>query len=152
VLLLALAGCGPADAPLTREAPSRPAPSAEPRTVLPPVFDVPGLRGLSIEQVRAALGPVAGADTEPTRDDVRAGVVEWTKKFQRDTTTLLVTYEVATGRVLDFYVTTAHGRSTDYRPWLELVGVPADDPRWSIEPFAVPGRPSLYLGVRMAAQ
>jgi hypothetical protein len=116
------------------------------------VFDVPALRGLGITQVRAALGPVAGADTEPTREDVRAGVVEWTKKFRRDTTTLLVTYEVATGRVLDFYVTTAHGRATDYRPWLQLVGVPAQDPRWSIEPFAMPGAPGLYLGVRVAAQ
>jgi hypothetical protein len=61
-------------------------------------------------------------------------------------------YAVRTRRVLDFYVTTAHGRATDYRPWLQLVGVPAQDPRWSIEPFAMPGAPGLYLGVRVAAQ
>lgn len=149
LLLLGPAGCGPADAPATQTPTRQPAPAP---TKAPPVFDLPALARLNIDEVRATLGPVVGAETEPTREELADGLVEWAKQFRRDTTTLVVSYDVRTRQVIDFYVTTAHGRASSYAPWLRLVGVSAQDPRWSIEPFAQPGRPGLYLGVRVAAQ
>lgn len=149
LLLLGPAGCGPADAPAT-QTPTR-QPASAPATT-PPVFDLPALARLNIDQIRAELGPVVGAETEPTREELAEGLVEWAKKFRRDTTTLVVSYDVGTRQVIDFYVTSAHGRASRYEPWLRLVGVLPQDPHWSIEPFAQPGRPKLYLGVRIAAQ
>ncbi|MCC3154937.1 hypothetical protein Q3A66_17330 [Hymenobacter sp. BT770] len=156
LLLLLPIGCGPTDPPPTQAPPDEvvaPAPVATPARAVKPVFDVPALARLNIDQLRAALGPVAGHDdTEPTPEERKEGIVEWAKQFKRDTTTLRVTYDVNTRQVIDFFITSAHGRATDYVPWLQLAHISPQDPRWSIEPFAIPGRPGVYLGVRVAAK
>ena len=151
LFLLLATGCGPADAPLTQP-PSLPARPVTAAAAVAPVFDLPTLARLNIDQIRNTLGPVAGEDTEPTQAERDEGLVEWAKQFKRDTTTLRVTYDLKTRQVIDFFVTTAHGRAADYGPWLQLVHIEPHDPRWSIEPFALPGRPQVYIGVRVAAK
>ncbi|ALW85221.1 hypothetical protein AUC43_09005 [Hymenobacter sedentarius] len=153
MLLLLPIGCGPTDPPLTQAPPAEavaPAPAATPARAVRPVFDVPALARLNIDQLRTALGPVAGPDTEPTAAERKEGIVEWAKQFKHDTTTLRVSYDVNTRQVIDFFITSAHGRATNYGPWLQLAHISPQDPRWSIEPFAMPGRPGVYLGVRVA--
>ncbi|GAB3309728.1 hypothetical protein GCM10027511_22440 [Hymenobacter humi] len=147
VWFVLLAGCGPADAPVSAPPVARVQPVlSSPATG----FDLPALAEHPIDEVVATLRPFLTKDTEPTPADVRAGVVEWAKQFRRDTLTLRVTYDVHTRQVLDFFLASTNGPIPDYGPLLALGHVPARDPRWHIEPFALPGRPGLYLGVHVA--
>jgi hypothetical protein len=151
LLLLLPTGCGPADKPVA-ETTAVHSPAAPAISSVRPVFDIPALAHQNIDQIRTTLGKVNGPDTEPSREEVQSGIVEWGKQFRRDSTTLLVTYEVKTRRVVDFFITSTHGRTADYVPLLQLANVKPDDPHWSIEPFPMPGNPHRYIGVRVAAK
>ena len=72
-------------------------------------FDVPSLVGKNIDQVRTILGSPANGKSikqplEPTKQLVSLGTTEWDNLFKKDGEELLVTYDVASRRVMDFFL------------------------------------------------
>jgi len=138
LLLAIVAGCGSNDNPSTEAPPVK------------AVFDVPALISKDIDQVKTVLGKPEGTDDEPTNQQLAAGVTEWEKSFKRDTTTLLVTYNPKTRKVIDFFVSTSHGKTADITPLLELVNVDRTEPN-GIDAEAVPmlANKQLFTGVKL---
>jgi hypothetical protein len=118
-----------------------------------PVFDVPALLGQDIDQVRTTLlGKTQGRDDDPNSRQYQGGPTEWVKSFQRDSTTLMVTFNSGTRQVRDFFIKTAHGSTANYSGLLRLANVTENDPRLRIEPIKSLAAPQLYTGVRIAAK
>lgn len=138
LLLAALAGCSSNDKPATVAAPVK------------AVFDVPALLPQTIDQIKATLGKTEGNDDEPTKQQITAGVKEWEKSFKRDTTTLLVTYDPKTRKVIDFFVSTNHGKTADVAPLTQLANVDPAKPN-GIDAVPVPmlANKQLFTGVKL---
>ncbi len=111
-------------------------------------FNVPALRGQSIDQVRTALGAPENADDEPSPELLAAGQTQWAKSFAHDTVQLVVTYNAATRQVYNFVLCTPHGRTADCGPLLQLANVHGSAPGFRVEPVPAPGAPGRFTGVR----
>ena len=95
-------------------------------------FDVPSLVGKNVDEVRVALGPYALADEEadPTEAQISAGVTEWSNSFTKDGEELLVTYNVASRRVVDFFLS---ARTQDKDLLLRTGNLDPSSPRYRLE-------------------
>lgn len=84
--------------------PSTPATGAiQPAKEVKMVFDIPALLGKNIEGVKKVLG-TPSIDTEPTKQQLSAGIIEWEKTYDKDGENLLVTYDAKTRIVKDFFL------------------------------------------------
>jgi hypothetical protein len=138
VLLVAGAGCAATDGVVGQSAGK-------------PVFDVPALLGKNIDEVRAdLLGAAITPDADLTPKQLQSGQTEWIKSFRRDSTTLVVSYNAQTRRVHDFFLKTAHGRTSDYQALLRLANVTEADRRLRVEPMKTVANPRQYVGIRLA--
>lgn len=67
------------------------------------VFDVPSLFNKNIDQVIQVLG-TPESYPEPTQEQIKLGTKTWEKTFKKDGFELLVTYEIQSKKVTDFFV------------------------------------------------
>jgi hypothetical protein len=67
------------------------------------VFDVPTLFNKDIDQIISALG-TPEKYPEPTAEQIKLGTKTWEKTFKKDGFELLVTYEIQSKKVTDFFV------------------------------------------------
>ena len=140
-LLAVLTSCGAADQ-LATQAPQS----------LPPAFNVPALRGKTIDQVKAVLGAPENTDDEPFPDLLAAGQTKWAKSFAHDTIHLVVTYDAITRQVSNFVLYTQHELTADYGPLLRLANVHGPGSGLRVEPVPAPGTPGLFIGVQFWPQ
>jgi len=68
------------------------------------VFDVPSLVGKDIDGVKKALGKPTDSLVEPTAEQISLGTIEWSNTFEKDGVELLVTYEVNSRKIIDFFI------------------------------------------------
>jgi hypothetical protein len=67
-------------------------------------FQVEGLCGLTIDEIRTKLGTPHGTEHEPTELNRSAGIEDWDNTFERDGFELLVTFNARTRKVEDFFI------------------------------------------------
>lgn len=73
-----------------------------------PVFDIPSLVGKNIDEVRTILGaPIEKEMIEPNQAQLNLGTTQWDNTFEKDNTQLLVTFNVSTRKVIEFFIGTS---------------------------------------------
>jgi len=144
VFLCLVVACGGSHAD---QATSRSVPEA--RTVAAtPVFDVPALIGMDIDQVRKRLGPPAEDSADIARgDEMGIGVND----FGRGADTLLVMYDPHTRRVTEFFIDTndPSGTTTTYRDLLPVIHATDTASAYAIVPVRLMQDPTRYTGIRI---
>jgi len=125
--------------------------TVQPTAEVQPVFDLEALYGKNIDEVRNALGkPVDGAQSDPTAQQIQLGVTQWDNTFKKDGYELVVTYEVSSKKVIDFFIGTndQSGQTKDVEP-LKQIGNVADTTHFTIEPVKVLNDSSYFTGIKV---
>lgn len=112
------------------------------------VFDFEVLYGKNVDEIKSILG-TPSSDTEPT-DSQKQFVKEWEKLWQKDGYELLVTYNVANRRVIDYFVPTndPSGATKDLRKLEAVVGA-KKMVNFTVLPVKTIEDPTKYTGVRV---
>jgi len=116
-----------------------------------PVFDLEALYGKNIDEIRAVLGePTDGEYTNPTALQLALGVKEWDNAFEKDGCELLVTYNVYSREVIDFFIGTddPSGVTKDTKKLEEILNV-ENSTNFTIEPVRAIKNPSVYTGIKV---
>lgn len=118
------------------------------------VFDVESLYGKNIDEISAILGP-ATVDTEP--EDLQVNIQsedqlakEWDKTWEKGGHELLVTYNVASREVIDFFVPTndPSGLTKDTKKLEEILNV-RDSKNFTVEPIRALKDTTSYTGIKV---
>ena len=112
------------------------------------IFDFEALHGKNIDEIKPILG-TPSSDTEPT-DSQKQFVKEWEKLWQKDGYELLVTYNVNSRRIVDYFVPTNDhsGATKDLRELKAIVGAKKLI-NFTILPVKTIEDPTKYTGVRV---
>ncbi|MFA5129734.1 MAG: hypothetical protein WC477_02310 [Patescibacteria group bacterium] len=119
-------------------------------SIVQQVFDVPSLVGKNIDGVIVALGsPTSG--TEPTALQLQSGTTEWDKSWDKNGTSLLVTYNLKTKKVVDFFVGTTDpsGLTKDKQQLLTLTGTREGQSSYVVEFVQALKSPGSYTGIKI---
>ena len=130
---------------------SKPSQGAQTQT-FQSVFDVPSLVGKNIDEIRQVLGePADKTLTEPNAQQLALGTKEWDNTFKKDGKELLVTFNVQSRKVVDFFIGTDDplGKTKDKKHLMELGGVKDSNPNYRIEFVKAIIDPSFYTGVKI---
>ena len=114
------------------------------------VFDVEALYGKNIDEIRTILGePTDGEYTNPTAQQLALGTKEWSNSFEKDKYELLVTYDVASKKVIDFFVGTddPSGATKDTKKLERILNL-ENSTNFIIEPVKALKDPSIYTGIK----
>ena len=116
------------------------------------VFDIPSLIGKNIDEIKKDLDSYKKKFLEPTSDQIKLGVKEWEVEFEKDGKSLLVTYDTATKRVKDFFISSddPSGKTKDKNHLLELGNLKENDSRYKIEFVKTLKDPSSFTGVKIS--
>jgi|SRR6056297_1843135 len=112
------------------------------------VFDVEALYGKNIDEIRAILGKPTHENINPTELQLELGVKEWSNAFKKDGYELLVNYDVASKKVIDFFVGTdaPSGTTKDTKNLEKILNV-ENSTNFTIEPVKALKDPSAYTGI-----
>ncbi len=115
-----------------------------------PVFDLPSMIDKNVDQIKKILG-VPETDSEPTKQQISAGIDEWSKKWTKDGENLLVTYNVKTREILDFFIDTRDpsGVTSDKNYLLNVGNAKLGEAAYNVEfveAFASPGK---FTGIKI---
>jgi hypothetical protein len=115
------------------------------------VFDVPSLVGKNVDEIKKDLNSYKKKPLEPTSDQIKLGVKEWEVEFEKDGKSLLVTYDIATKRIKDFFISSddPSGKTKDKSHLLELGNLKENDSRYKIEFVKTLKDPSSFTGVKI---
>ncbi|TRZ47795.1 MAG: hypothetical protein D4S01_11640 [Dehalococcoidia bacterium] len=113
------------------------------------VFDVEALYGKNIDEIRIILGdPVDGEYIEPNKQQLQLGTTEWNNVFKKDKYELLVTYNVESRNVVDFFIDTddPSGAGRDTQKLERILNV-QNSSNFIISPVESFKYPSRYTGI-----
>jgi hypothetical protein len=127
-------------------------PPAQPTVVNEPkgVFDVPSLVGKNMDEIIAVLGtPQYGKD--PTEEQLLLGTTEWEKSWEKNGTDLMVTYDLKTKEVVDFFVSGVDPSGATKNKQLLLTASGATEGRatYKIEFVEALRMPGSYTGIKI---
>jgi len=94
----------------------------EPTKVIQFTFDVLPLVGKNVDEVKTILLPYKNKTLEPTAQQIALGVKEWDMEFTKDGKDLLVTYNISSRQIVDFFISTddPSGKTKDKDHLLEI--------------------------------
>jgi hypothetical protein len=112
------------------------------------IFDFEALYGKNVDEIKSILG-TPSSDTEPT-DEQKQFVKEWEKFWQIDGYELLVTYNITSRRIVDYFVPTndLSGATKDLRKLEALVGA-KNLVNFTVLPVKALKDPTKYTGIRV---
>lgn len=127
------------------KAQNSPSPTIQPITAS--AFDVPTLIGKSLPQVQLELGKPAVALSVPSGYEGADWEMTWVKDGKR----LMVTYNLKTSQVIDFFIPTddPSGATKDKERLLAIGNLKTNDARYQIEFVKAIADPSVYTGVNV---
>lgn len=98
-----------------------------------PAYDVPALVGMNLDQAREVLGTPSW-DKEPTQLQISDGTTEWSKSWENERGSLMITYDIKSKKIIDFFIS-GDGAKTfkDTDNILSLGNLSATDNRYSVE-------------------
>ncbi|MEK7143047.1 MAG: hypothetical protein AAB785_02455 [Patescibacteria group bacterium] len=118
-----------------------PTPSTTQNTTITPtttpapkyIYDIPALIGKNIDEIRAILGePVDKELTEPTQEQISLGAKEWDNTFKKDDFDLLVTFNISSRKIVDFFVDTS-SKYPDKNKLMEVTNTKENANNYTIE-------------------
>ncbi len=94
----------------------------KPTKVMQFTYDVPSLVGKNVDEVKTVLAPYKNKTLEPTAQQIALGVKEWDMEFTKDGKDLLVTYNIGSRQIVDFFISTddPSGKTKDKDHLLEI--------------------------------
>lgn len=112
------------------------------------VFDVPTLFNKNIDQVISILG-TPESYPDPTADQIKLGTKTWEKTFKKDGFELLVTYEIQSKKVTDFFVSANDDiyNKVDKARMLQLTNTQESNSSYSVEFVKSMKDPSKFTGI-----
>ncbi len=119
------------------------------------VFDVPSLVGKDIDGIRLLLGePADGNLKEPTAQQISFGGKQWDNTFKKDGKELLVTYDVKTRKVVDFFISSddSSGATKDTQHLMEMGNLKNNVSNYRIEFVKTFKDPTVFTGVKVIPQ
>ncbi len=120
-------------------------------TASEPVFDVPALMGKNVDEITTMLGKPM-SDDEPTAQQLVLGTKEWSNTYKKDDQELLVTYNLKSRTVIDFFIS-AHSDNElsrkDMDKLLEVGSLKQGASDYSIEYVKALKDPSTYTGIKI---
>lgn len=114
------------------------------------VFDLEQLHGKNIDEIRTILDSFLKKEyLEPTKAQIDLGMTEWDNSFKKDNWELLVTYNVSSRKVVDFFISTndPSGATKNTRNLEQVLGIKGSK-NFRIEPVKVIRDPSSYTGIK----
>lgn len=144
VVIAAIAGCGGQKQTTTQSSPT----VAQQAQF---VFDVPSLVGKNLDEVKAALSSYQKKTLEPTEEQIKAGIKDWEMEFEKDGKSLLVTYEISTKKIKDFFISTddISGKTKDKVHLSALGNLKEGDSRYRVEFVKAFADPAYFTGVKI---
>lgn len=145
IIIAAIAGCG------EKKQTTQPqqTPTVQEQKVA--AFDVPALVGKSLDELKATLSGYQKKTLELTEEQIKLGAKEWEAEFEKDGKSLLVTYEISTKKVKDFFIGTddPSGETKDKAHLLALGNLKEDDSRYKVEFVKALADPAYFTGVKV---
>ena len=120
-------------------------------TPKPYVFDVPSLIGKNTDQIGEVLGQYKKKTLEPNAQQIKLGLKEWDMTFEKDGKELLVTYDFASKKVIDFFISSddRSGASSDKNHLLMLGNLSENDSKYKVTFVKALKDPSVFTGVKV---
>lgn len=118
-------------------------------------FDIPSLIGKDLPQVREALKGYEVKTLELTKEQIAMGnTTEWDASFKKDGQELLVTYTIATNKVIDLFISTddKNGLTRDKKHLLEVGNLKEGDSRYQVEFVKAMVDSKSFTGVKITAK
>ncbi len=115
------------------------------------IFDLEALYGKNIDEIRAILGePIDGKYTNPTQQQLELGTKEWNNSFKKNQYELLVTYDVTSKKVIDFFIGTddPSGGTKDTKELEKILNI-ENSTNFTIEQVKAIKDPSIYTGIKV---
>lgn len=115
-----------------------------------PVFDLPSMIDKNIDHVEKILG-APETDSEPTRQQIAAGIDEWSKKWTKHGENLLVTYNVKTRKIVDFFIDTRDpsGVTSDKSHLLSVGNARLGETTYDVEFVEAYANPGKFTGIKI---
>ncbi len=112
------------------------------------VFDVQSLFNKNINEVISVLGKAENYP-EPTAEQIKLGTKTWEKTFKKDGFELLVTYNIQSKKVTDFFVSATDDiyNKADKTRMLQLTNTQENSSTYSIEFVKAIKDPSKFTGI-----
>src|SRR3989338_10372203 len=97
-------------------------PTAKPTQPMQFTYDVPSLVGKNVDEIKTILLPYKNKTLEPTAQQIALGAKEWDMEFTKDGKDLLVTYNINSRQIVDFFISTddPSGKTKDKSHLLEI--------------------------------
>jgi hypothetical protein len=114
------------------------------------IFDLKALQGKNIDEIVSILGePVSSY--EPTEMQISLGVKEGDKTYKKDNRDLLITYDISTRKVKDFFTPTDDPSGTTKNVEnLKVILNVQDTTYYKVEPVNALGDPYLFTGLKVS--
>lgn len=112
------------------------------------VFDIPKLFNKNIVEVTQILGTPENYP-EPTAEQIKLGTKTWEKTFKKDGFELLVTYEIGSKKITDFFISATDEiyESKDRARMLKLTNTEVNNTTYSVEFVKALKDPSKFTGI-----
>lgn len=115
-----------------------------------PVVDAPHLLTLTIEQARTELGAPKDVIVDPTEQQLALGTKEWSNEFTVNGYNVLLTYDVKSRDVNDFFITANDDpdRGTqDWQKYVQLSTLSEQSSDYTVKPIESLKDKGYYTGV-----
>jgi len=115
------------------------------------IFDINSIYNKNISEIIKILGKPA-VDTEPTKLQIEMGTTEWDKTFKKDGYELLVTYNTANKKVIDFFVSAksdSETNSADMEKILLALNADKNSSKYKVEFVKMIKDSSRFTGVKI---
>jgi hypothetical protein len=109
-----------------------------------PLFDISIMVGMSIDKIRKTLGRPEDKQLDPTPQQKQLGIYEWSNGYSRDGQDLLITYDVQSRIVTNFFLGGANKEELMKRGNLS-----ENSHTYRIEPVKALGNSSQITGIKV---
>jgi hypothetical protein len=115
------------------------------------IFDVPALLGKNVDEIEQTLGEsekINGVVDEPTDLQLELGTTEWDRTWKKGGYELLVTYNVKTRQVKDFFIPLQSGGSaSDINQLLRVGNLQKGAPEYTIKSVEALNEANTFTGI-----
>lgn len=87
------------------------------------VVDAPHLLGLTIEEARIELGAPNDLLVDPNEQQLALGTTEWSNEFTVNGYSILLTYNVESREINDYFISANDDPDRGTKDWKKLVGI-----------------------------
>ena len=106
--------------------------------------------GKNVDEIKTILLPYKNKTLEPTDQQITLGAKEWDMEFTKDGKDLLVTYNINSRQIVDFFISTddPSGKTKDKSHLLEIGNLSENSEEYKVEFVAAIIDPSSFTGAK----